>query len=333
MKRKAAFYAGMGLSAFFLVYAAAKLDFKKAFETLGQIHPAWVVPFAALFFAVLYLRAVRLWYITEPVKEVSTRNLFSSICIGFMGNMIFPMRAGELIRVYVVARREAMAASGVFATVVVERMFDVFFTVLLVVAAVFMADHEGVSDGAWEKMKWAATVLAAGAACAGALLYYLSHGGGRAEAGLLSVVRRFPPVAAERLEGLFVSFQGGLMVLRNERHLFLVTLISFILYFGSILTSLFVFPIFGLPLSFEMAVVLTAFSIVGVAVPSSPGAVGTYHAGVVFALTLYGVDANVGLGVAIFMHAFMFSALVLSGLYFVWRDGFGWRELRHSADR
>ena len=55
--------------------------------------------------------------------------------IGYTANYILPIRAGELVRAYLIARRERLDANAAFATVVLERVVDVF-TVLVILGAV-----------------------------------------------------------------------------------------------------------------------------------------------------------------------------------------------------
>ena len=50
--------------------------------------------------------------------------MFPIVAIGYMGNNIYPARAGELLRAYVLRRRERVSISASLATIIVERAFD-----------------------------------------------------------------------------------------------------------------------------------------------------------------------------------------------------------------
>jgi uncharacterized protein (TIRG00374 family) len=52
------------------------------------------------------------------------RRLFPVVVIGYMGNNVYPARAGEVIRAYVLRRREGVSISASLATIIVERVFD-----------------------------------------------------------------------------------------------------------------------------------------------------------------------------------------------------------------
>ncbi len=326
------FYIGMAVSLAFLSWAVATLDFARAFKAILQLNPLWLVPYLLLYLFLIWLRAVRLRLITSPIKNVPLRTLISSICIGFMGNMIFPLRIGELIRVYVVAKKERVSRSGIFATIVVERIFDIFATAMLVVAAVFYATPLTVDAAVWRNVERAAAVFGAVSLGAGVIVFLVAHEEGFALRWLNSIIRLLPANASAKIEGLLASFRQGLQVMRNAKHLTVAVLQTAALFTAVIGSSYLVFPLFGIPGGLEEALMLCVVTLAGVAVPSAPGAVGTFHAGVIFGLTLYGVDANKALGVAIFVHFVMFAFYIVSGSFFVWRDKMTFAELRHSAD-
>ena len=331
-KNSLMFYIGMAVSLAFLGWAVAKLDFVQAFEAIMRLNPLWLIPYLLVYLIPVWLRAVRLRLITEPVTKAPMRTIISSICIGFMGNMIFPLRIGELIRVYVVAKKERVSRSGIFATIVVERIFDIFATAMLVVAAVFYATPLTVDAAVWRNVERVAAVFGVVSLGAGVTVFLVAAEEGFALRWLSQIIRRLPAAAAVKIEGLLASFRQGLQVMRNGRHFGLTLLYTAALFAGAIASSYLVLPLFGIPAGFEQALVLCVFTMAGVAVPSAPGAVGTFHAGVIFALTLYGVDANKALGAAIFVHLFMFTFYLVTGGWYVWRDKMTFAELRHSAD-
>ena len=59
--------------------------------------------------------------------------------VGYAVNNVTP-RGGEFVRPYVLARREKISKSAVFATILVERFVDIIF-LLLMFGVVFLASH------------------------------------------------------------------------------------------------------------------------------------------------------------------------------------------------
>ena len=60
-------------------------------------------------------------YLLRPIKKISTSTMFPMVTIGYMGNNIYPYRAGEVLRAVVLKSREGVAISASLATIIVER--------------------------------------------------------------------------------------------------------------------------------------------------------------------------------------------------------------------
>ena len=78
----------------------------------------------AVYFVVVWARTWRWHYLLRPLKSVPLGRLFPIVVIGYMGNNIYPARIGELVRAYVLKRKEEVSVSASLATVIVERIFD-----------------------------------------------------------------------------------------------------------------------------------------------------------------------------------------------------------------
>ncbi len=326
------FYIGMAISFVFVVYAVTQMDLQKALRAMLKVNPAWIVPFIAASFFSFYFRALRWWYIIEPTKKIPGKSLFSALAIGFMGNMIFPMRLGEFIRAYVIAKKERISASSAFATIVIERVFDVLATLVLLLIVMLIASPQQITPDTWEKLKGVGAVFAAIMILAFAAFYFLAAGDNALNRWVLKLINFLPENAAHKGAELFESFCRGLQVITKGGHI-IATLGYTVVVWGTIVASyLFFLPMFGLPISVEMACVVTLFIIFGVAVPSSPGFVGPFHAAVVLALGFYGVDAGEALGMAIVLHLLIFTYTVLQGLIILWSEKMTLSEISHSAD-
>ncbi len=92
----------------------------------------------ALTYFAYFLRAVRWKIFLRPVrKEASILGLVSPTVIGFTGIALLG-RAGELIRPYLIARREKLPFASQVAVWAVERIFDFGGFTVLLVSAIFL---------------------------------------------------------------------------------------------------------------------------------------------------------------------------------------------------
>ncbi|MEE8483688.1 MAG: lysylphosphatidylglycerol synthase transmembrane domain-containing protein [Nitrospinota bacterium] len=325
-------YIGIAVSLAFVAYAVTQMDLLKALHSMLEINPAWIVPFIVASFFSFYFRALRWWYIIEPTKKIPVKNLFPALAIGFMGNMIFPMRLGEFIRAYVIAKKERISASGAFATIVVERVFDVLATVVLLLIVMLIASPQQITPDTWEKLKGVGAVFAAIMIIAFAAFYFLADGDNALNRLFLKLINLLPEKAAHKGAELFESFCSGLQVVTKGGHIIATLGYSALVWVSIVASYLFFLPMVGLPISVEMACVVTLFVIFGVVFPSSPGFVWPVHADVVLAIGFYGVDAGEALGMAIVIHLLIFMYTVLQGLFFLWSEKMTLSEISHSAD-
>lgn len=109
--------------------------FLRQTKNVSQFH---ILHGIALIYIAYVLRALRWKIFLQPVRpEASTINLIAPTVIGFTGLALLG-RPGELIRPYLIAKREKLPFSSQLAVWAVERIFDIGgFTFLFVLAAFF----------------------------------------------------------------------------------------------------------------------------------------------------------------------------------------------------
>jgi len=92
----------------------------------------------------IWVRGRRWWYLFPPGSNPPP--LTPAMMIGYMANNVLPLRAGEVVRIYVVARRWSAAGPTArlhpfwttLATLVVERVLDSLVVVLVLVLLVLI---------------------------------------------------------------------------------------------------------------------------------------------------------------------------------------------------
>ena len=115
-------YLGIGISVIFVWMALNGLDLKGVWEVIKSANYIWLLPSVGVYFIGVWVRTWRWDYLLRPLKKIPVKNLFPVVVIGYMGNNVYPFRAGELLRSYVLYRREGVKISASLATVVIERV-------------------------------------------------------------------------------------------------------------------------------------------------------------------------------------------------------------------
>jgi glycosyltransferase 2 family protein len=89
---------------------------------------------------------------------------------------------------------------------------------------------------------------------------------------------------------------------------------------------------FGLGTGIAAILLVTAVANLATLIPSSPGYVGPFEAGVLLALVgAVGIQREVALSYAIVVHAALYLPITVWGLFYWWRESLSWREARRVA--
>jgi uncharacterized protein (TIRG00374 family) len=304
----------VGLFAFLLW----TVDLRDLANQLGRAHLGWVMLSAALAPVGLWVRARRWRYLFPPGPEPP--GLIPGVMIGYMANNILPFRAGEVIRVYVVARRWPRGFWATLATLVVERVLDSVAIVLILGVLVLLIPVPTI-------FRWAAAVLLAIDVVAVALLGWLTATPDAGPRLVRKVMTRWPR-AASRLAGVLERFVYGLDGIRAPAHRAPLVAWSVLVWIVPALASWVAFLAMDLDLPVAAAWTVLSFVGLGISVPSAPGYVGVFHYAIVLALAVFDVSRSAALGYAIIFHASQMIPITLIGWLFLLREHMSLAEAR-----
>ena len=251
----------------------------------------------------LWARARRWRYLFPPGPEPP--GLVAANMIGYMGNNVLPLRAGEVLRVYVVTRRGQPFWTTV-TTLVVERALD-GVAIGAVLAFVFFLIPTP-REIAWAAETFVVVVLLmvivlVGIAAAPMPCRILIH----------SLCYRWPAID-RRLLAIFDSMSDGLQGIRRPAQLVPTAVWSVVIWAVIVLSVWACFRAARLDLPVTAALCVIAFIGLGVSLPSSPGFIGVFQAATVLALSIFGVDKVDALGFSLLFHASQFIPVTLWGL-------------------
>lgn len=278
-------------------------------------------------------RAVRWRYLLSPLGRVGLGAVFEATFIGFAVITLLPARAGEVVRAYLLARRERLSASASFATVVVERLLDLLTVLILFGGVVLLAPPPaGVADGPiYLAMQTGGAILAAGS-LAGLVMLFLLAGHPENVSRLLARLSRVLPARiAHGVASLAGRFATGLAIVRQPGRLLVALVLSVPLWLAITLGIWWGALAFHIDVPFSGSVVLMAMLVVGVSVPT-PGGVGGYHEAFrIGATALYGAANDRAISAAIVLHAISFVPITLMGLGAMARAGLNLSRVRDLA--
>lgn len=321
------FWLGVAVSLFFLYIALRGLHLDELGDALSQGNYLWLLPGIAVYFLGVWARAWRWHYLLRPVKAIPTRVMFPIVAIGYMGNNIYPARAGEVLRAVVLKRREGVAISASLATIIVERVYD--GVIMLAFVFVNLPELTRLTNdsgfvGTIQNLALWGTVAFFGAL---AVFLIAAMFPARASQVITAIVRRLVPVRfQEKVLGLAERFLGGLQALSSPREALMVFLTSLVIWLLETGKYWFVMHAFPFQVSFFALMLMNGIVNLATTLPSAPGYVGTFDAPGIAVLVAYNVERALAAAYTLVLHVALWVPITALGAYYLAREGIGWQQ-------
>jgi glycosyltransferase 2 family protein len=309
---------GLAITGVTLWYSFRDISFQDLLRDMGRANLAvLILPAVPVYVLSVYIRALRWRHLVAGVATIETGPLFRATAVGFMANNIFPLRIGEVVRAWYLARESSASGTALFGTVIVERLIDAICVFSL--AAVVLGSQGARAAG----LDPIAVLAPLAALVAAPVLFIVSLRAApdRVLGWAHAVARRILPEAAARRVARGVGqLAVGLGALRGGRsiawvlvHTVVLWLVLSVIPFAAALLAL------GIETEGLVGLVRMSFSILvwvgaAVALPSAPGFFGPYHAACWVALRPYGVDKETAVALGTLAHAVFWVSMTTLGL-------------------
>ena len=309
----------VGLLAVFLRNA----DLGRVWASVTAARPDFLLLSLAVTCGTFIVRAERWQYLLGPLGPTRFSTVFRTTVIGFAASAVLPARAGEVIRPYLLARREGLSATAAFATIVVERILDLIAVLLLMAAFLIWFDPglESRDSAVFRAIRFGGLVMAPVAIGTLAAMFFMAGHPERLHAWVLKAEAILPARLAGMIARLARTFAEGFAVVRSPGRLLAALAWSIVLWVAIAAGIWSLSVAFGIAMPFTGAWLMLAPLVVGVAVPT-PGGVGGFHEAYRIGATgFFGADNNTAIGAAIVLHAISVGPVIIVGLLFILQDG------------
>lgn len=287
MNRKRLMQAGILLGCALLAYYLFAMDWPAFFASLQQLDLRLLAPYALLILAGTVLRSARcagLLNTCAPQKQPFRSAIapcWHALCAAYLGNTIYPAKAGEVIRMAYLYNTFALSGSTSLTLVFLDRLCDLIGVGLI--GACFLVASAGASTGLMAPVTRFCALLVLLVAIGLLLMRFLKP----LEHWLTCVKER---CASTKLQGAASFFQQSLHTLnafRSPWHGIAALLWTLAALAADIAALWILMMAFGWQLPLGAAILMQlALSIAG-SLPSTPGYVGIYQAAAVLVLSLY----------------------------------------------
>lgn len=332
MKRilQAAFIAA--LTVFLLWLFLRNADFAVVWGILKSTSPVWLAAALAVNLGALLCRTIRWRILLDPDDPPPFYATFFASTVGYMLSAMLPVRAADVARPALLARRTDHRFSGALGTVVIERMLDMMSVLLLFGYFTLRRWNEYAHDPRTAAL-WSYVVRPA--AVTGCVIIVLLATlvtafyffGGAARRAHVWLGRWIPLRFRDSWMHFFDTFVETLEILKGRAALGRVLLST-----GGIwlcLTAQVALAAIALDrqLPYDASFFVAFAGTLGLAVPT-PGGIGGAHKAVQFVLTrFYGFDVDSSVAAAVLFHLVGNVPVILTGLTLFAREGMRWRDV------
>ena len=297
-----------------------RVDAGAVVAQLGKVDVRWALIALAAFTASKVLHAWRWWHFLgrpeAPVAPLSAVFLVSN-----MANSLLPLRAGDLLRVEVPAKRfgipRSLLASSVF---VVESVLDLFAFAVLLIAALLMTDLPVVLRPLVGLIGGSAVVLFGAMVVLVRSRSAVEHWFGRALGWLPERIER--PIASR-----LPDFVDGMASLGTNMEAARVVAISLIAWLVEVGVYFLLAKAFGLDLHVSQALILMIAANLIVSLPLTPWSIGPYELAVTEALVAIGEPRTEAGAFALGSHLMLQAWIVITGIAAMLWIGLGPHDL------
>jgi uncharacterized protein (TIRG00374 family) len=329
------FWLGVILSAVFLYWAFSKLEWRDFWSSIQHANYWWLIPGILIYFVGVWIRAWRWHYLLGPIKKIPTRAIFPITTIGYMGNNIYPARAGEVLRAIILKRKEGVSITASLATIIIERIFDgvimlAFVFINLPELARLSGSGSGFIGNIQSLALWGTAIFF------GALILFLLAAMFPRVSVLIGkwfIDHLLPSTIREKALGILHKFLDGLSALRSPFSILMVFLTSIIIWLLETGKYWFVMHAFPFTVNFFSLMLLNGLANLATTIPSAPGYVGTWEAVTKAVLVAFHVPEGIALGYAVVLHIALWLPITLLGAFYMTREGIHWNDALRKETR
>jgi glycosyltransferase 2 family protein len=303
--------AALGISALFLWLALRRVNWADFLVTIQGAQIGYLAIGVLISATSIFGRAIRWGVLIGSEKKTSPITMYWATSAGYMGNNVLPARSGDVIRSYLLGRKEGLSFWWVLATTLTERVIDALVLILLGLILIPLVGN--LPGWLWSAMRGVGVF-----GVAALLILFVSP---LLEKPIHQIIGHLPIPAVwqGRIDGLAGQFILGakafLHPLRAGGFLLLTAVVWSLDGIGATIVA------HGLhvALTFPQALVLLIALGLSSSIPSTPGYVGVYQLVAVTIMPLFGINQGQALAFILTSQVLTLLLTLCLGLVGLWR--------------
>jgi uncharacterized protein (TIRG00374 family) len=309
---------GTLLSIALLIMVLSRLDWQTFFKTFKTIYLPPLLLAAMIVMINIALRSLR-WNLVARIPLTHIKHFWQAANIGYLGNMIYPARAGEVLKIIAIHHFVPLKLGKAVTSAVLDRVFDMI-TVGIFTLLILWIHGQRVDPNLGR------SVIGIFILATLSLIILIIY----AKALHQQIQNWSFQTKWQWLQEWLLHALESIQALRQTSHLFLILLITGLVFTFDYFFAWQVMLALGWSLPFEAAVTVGVFLLLSVSLPSAPGFIGIYQVACVLALKLYGINESVAVAYSIVMQLLTFLIMGTQGALVTIYCGFNLSQERQQ---
>ena len=306
---------GLLISGLFLWLAFRKSDFSQIWSILKTVRLELLLVVFIISVLGLMLRSYRWKTLGKEYGNVPWKHCFEATSIGLMLNNFVPFRGGDLFQGYFLSKKSGLPKSYTMATVFLERLMDIVPPLLMIiVGSFFVVLPEQIK---LSKILILLLILAA-------IIYVFISERKR----FIRIIGNFMHQRhSAKIDHFLDNLAHAVLFMKDRQVLtqsFPLTLFNWFIFSG--ISTYLLLRSVGIEIGALNVYLVLGISIISVAIPSSPGFVGTWEFFTMLALSIFKIDKDRALSYAVISHFMALLPTTLIGLYYFYVEMFVKKE-------
>jgi len=325
---------GLVIALIALYYTLRNVSFSEVISSFKEMDYIYIFPAIVLIVLSYIFRAYRWQALLESSLKINVSGLYSPMMVGFMGNFL-PARAAEILRPYLLSKKYNITFAAAFASIVVERLFDMIILLLIFIWVFWFEADAFSSNIEFSGFSVQEMAIKFGQICVLAVILIivfiyllLNH-----KKKMMKIVGWFLGFMSEKwadkTKYLLDEFTVGCEVVKKIGTLAKISVYSVLVWVANIFS---VYPLyFAFDLQYKTIpslLILGVIVAIIITILPTPGFLGSYNAGIVIALhEIMGESEIKSVSLGMVGWALFSGAILVGGLYFIFHEHMSIKDL------
>jgi uncharacterized protein (TIRG00374 family) len=325
---------GLVIALVALYYTLRNVSFSEVISSFKEMDYIYIFPAIVLIVLSYVFRAYRWQALLESSLKINVGGLYSPMMVGFMGNFL-PARAAEILRPYLLSKKYNITFTAAFASIVVERLFDMIILLLIFIWVFWFEADAFSSNIEFSGFSVQEMAIKFGQICVLAVIFIiffiyllLNH-----KKKVMKIVGWFLGFMSEKwadkTQYLLDEFSMGCEVVKKIGTLAKISAYSVLVWIANI------FSVYPLYFAFDLQhktipslLILGVIVAILITILPTPGFLGSYNAGIVIALhEIMGESEIKSVSLGMVGWALFSGAILAGGLYFIFHEHISIKDL------